>query len=209
MIGVINYGMGNLRSVVNAFTAVGAPVEIVHAPEDLRRTTHIVLPGVGSFGDGMSNLRSAGWVEALDEEVRRRGKPFLGICLGMQLLAGLGTEHGRFEGLGWIAGSALRLSTGEPPLRLPHIGWNDVRFVGRSRLYRGLGTTQAFYFVHSYALYPDDAAVVSGVCDYGTDFAASVEIGNIFATQFHPEKSHKAGLAVLRNFAELTSPTHA
>lgn len=209
MIAVINYGMGNLRSVVNAFTMIGAPVAVANGAEELRRATHIVVPGVGAFGDGMRNLRCGGWVEVLDEEVRRKGKPFLGICLGMQILARMGTEHGRHEGLGWVEGSALMLPPGEPPLRLPHIGWNDVRFVRPSRLYRDLGSSQTFYFVHSYALFPEDPTTTSGVCEYGKEFAASIEFGNVFATQFHPEKSHKAGLAVLKNFADTNGPACA
>lgn len=202
MIGVINYGMGNLRSVVNAFTAVGASVELMDDPAHLQRVNRVVLPGVGAFGDGIRTLRSAGWVEALDEEVRRKGKLFLGICLGMQLLATVGTEHGRHTGLGWVSGSSLRLPAADG-LRLPHIGWNDVSFTQSRGLYKGLTSPQSFYFVHSYTLQPDNSSVITGITEYGADFVASVEVDNVFATQFHPEKSHRAGLTVLKNFLEL------
>jgi imidazole glycerol-phosphate synthase subunit HisH len=199
-VAIINYGMGNLRSVVNAFTAMGCAAAIVDHPEDLKAAEMIVLPGVGAFGDGMFNLKAMGWVEALEDEVRRKGKPFLGICLGMQLLATVGLEHGRHEGLNWIPGVSKRVSTGALNLRVPHIGWNDTRFLHTDGLYRGLGESQTFYFVHSYVLAPEDRNVISGLCDYGEEFAASIEVDNIYATQFHPEKSHKAGLAILKNF---------
>lgn len=200
-IAIIDYGMGNLRSVENAFRALGYEAVVTQSPGDLRTADKIVLPGVGAFGDAMARLNGGGWTEVLHEEVRHRGKPFLGICLGMQVLATTGTEHGTCLGLNWIAGEVTRLPGEKANIRIPHIGWNDVRFVKESRLYRGLGTESTFYFVHSYALIPGDAGVISGVCDYGYEFAASLEKDNIQAIQFHPEKSHKSGLAVLKNFA--------
>lgn len=200
-VSIIDYGMGNLRSVANAFASLGGAPEIVSDPGQLAAAERIVLPGVGAFGDGMRNLREGGWVDALEEEVRRKEKPFLGLCVGMQLLADRGTEHGSTEGLGWIAGVVERLSS-EEGLRVPHIGWNDVAFTNGHGMYAGLGESDAFYFVHSYVLRPDDDSVVSGVCDYGGPFAASVEIGNVRASQFHPEKSHRAGLRMLANFLE-------
>ena len=197
---IIDYGMGNLRSVANAFAAVGAPAEVTRDPEQLREADRIVLPGVGAFADGMRNLREGGWVPVLEEEVLDKGKPFLGLCVGLQLLATKGTEHGDSDGLGWIAGVVERIPT-NGGLRVPHIGWNDVRLARRDGLYAGLDETASFYFVHSYVLRPEDPDVVSGVCEYGDAFAASIELRNIHATQYHPEKSHRAGLAVLRNFA--------
>jgi glutamine amidotransferase len=199
---IINYGMGNLRSVANAFAAIGCEAEITDRPEDLRSAERIVLPGVGAFGDGMSNLRAGGWVEVMEEEVRDKGKPFIGLCLGMQLLATNGTEHGSHRGLNWIPGLSERLASDDEQLRVPHIGWNDVRFTNKDSLYSDLGDSQVFYFVHSYVLRPEDASVVTATCDYGTEWAASVEKENIYATQFHPEKSHKAGLKLLQNFLE-------
>lgn len=194
--------MGNLRSVLNAFRAVGAEARVAGSAEDLGDASGVVLPGVGAFGDGIRNLRARGFAEALESQVLRGGKPFLGICLGQQLLGTMGLEYGKHAGLDWIPGVVDRLPVA-PPLRLPHIGWNDVRFEKREGLYAGLGETQAFYFVHSFALRPRDPDVVSGVCGHGMDFTASLERDNIYATQFHPEKSHRAGLAVLRNWAEI------
>src|SRR5262249_8166663 len=153
-------------------------VTLAARPEDLQACRAVVLPGVGAFGDGMRNLYQRGFVEALQVEVRKKGKPFLGICLGMQLLASLGLEHGRNEGLGWVPGVVDRLPSGPeyPGLRVPHIGWNDVRFVKQEGLYAGLGPSTAFYFVHSYKLEPRDGGAVSGVCNHGVDFAASIEV---------------------------------
>lgn len=201
-IALIDYGMSNLRSVANAFAAIGSPVVVVDSPEALANADAIVLPGVGAFADGMRNLRLRGFEEALEEEVRRNGKPFLGLCVGMQVLASTGTEHGVTPGLGWIPGLCERL-TPDGGLRVPHIGWNDVRPLRDDGLFRGLAESEAFYFVHSYVLRPEDESVVSGVTEYGTEFAATVSAGNIHATQFHPEKSHRAGLALLANFANI------
>jgi glutamine amidotransferase len=204
MIAIINYGMGNLRSVKNALEAVGGEAFVAENPQELERGDKIILPGVGAFGDGMTNLRSAGWVEKLNEEVGGKGKVFFGICLGMQLLASIGTEHGDTEGLSFVKGKSIRMETnGDQSLRIPHIGWNDVEITPESRLFAGMKNPQAFYFVHSYVLDADDKQLVTSVCNHGMNFAASVERENIFGVQFHPEKSHKAGLAVLRNFVNL------
>jgi glutamine amidotransferase len=204
MIAIIDYGMGNLRSVYNAFQTLGRAATIVSKPEQLGDAWGIVLPGVGAFADGMHHLREWGFVEELDRQVLRGGKPFLGLCLGMQLLATTGFEHGENPGLNWIQGTVerIRFPNGIEKLRIPHIGWNEVRFAKNVGLYAGLGDCQSFYFVHSFVLKPNDPCVVSGTCDYGIDIVASVEFDNIAATQFHPEKSHKAGLAVLRNWSE-------
>lgn len=200
---IIDYGMGNLRSVANALEALHEPAQITNRPEDLATADRIILPGVGAFGDGMRNLRAGGWIEAMDEQVRRKGKPLLGLCLGLQLLATTGTEHGIHEGLGWVPGMVEKITTDDPHIRVPHIGWNDVHITRSTGLYRGLGDSQTFYFVHSYVLRPKDPGVVSGLCRHGIEFAASIEHGNIWATQYHPEKSHKVGLRVLQNFLEM------
>jgi imidazole glycerol-phosphate synthase subunit HisH len=200
---IIDYGMGNLRSVINAFAAIDCQASISKNPEDMKRAKRIVLPGVGAFGDGMANLRIGGWVDALEEEIQRKGKPFLGLCLGMQLLATKGTEHGIHNGLNWIAGISEKIPNQKGNLRVPHIGWNEVKFTKKGGLYTGLGDSQNFYFVHSYYLSPNDNTAVNGVCEYGIEFAASIEKDNIFATQFHPEKSQVAGLTVLKNFMHL------
>lgn len=197
---IVDYGMGNLRSVVNAFAAIGCEAVVSNDPADTSGAQRIVLPGVGAFGDAMNNLRATGWLDALEENVRSKGKPFLGLCLGMQLLATIGTEHGTHAGLGWVSGAVERITNDDSSVRIPHIGWNDVEFTQINGLYSGLGKAQTFYFVHSYVLKPVESTVISGICNYGSSFAASIEIDNIFATQFHPEKSQKAGLAVLKNF---------
>jgi len=200
---IIDYGMGNLQSVANAFRAIGCDAKVSSHPEDLRMAERIVLPGVGSFGDGMRNLQSAGWVEALEEEVRHKGKPFLGLCLGMQLLGTTGTEHGLCAGFNWIPGIVERIVSDSPTIRVPHIGWNDVSFTKKDGLYSGLGDSEVFYFVHSYVMRPEDNTVISGLCFHGIEFAASVEKDNIWATQYHPEKSQRAGLKVLNNFVNM------
>ena len=199
VIGIINYGMGNLQSVANAFERLGCGTAILTKPEALRTVDRIVLPGVGAFGDGINNLRSGAWPGTLKEQVLGAKKPFIGLCLGMQLLASQGTEHGDWEGLGWIPGVVRRLTPSGPTVRIPHIGWNDVEVVRKDGLYRGINGEQTFYFVHSYAFQPNDPSVVSAYCRHGEPFVASVEIGNIFATSI-TQKSQKCGLAVLRNF---------
>lgn len=197
---IVNYGMGNLRSVANACEALGFPARIAVDPRELREADRIILPGVGAFGDAMRNLSSVGWAEALEEEVRRKGKFFLGLCLGMQLLAAKGTEFGSHDGLGWVDGTVVRIEPGNLALRVPHMGWNNVSVVRKDGLLAGVGDSPVFYFVHSFVLRPADPSVVTGWCSYGTDFAAVLEKDNLQATQFHPEKSQKAGLAVLKNF---------
>lgn len=199
MIAIIDYGMGNLRSVFNALQSLGVSARIVNGPTGLQDASGVILPGVGAFGDGMRNLRERGFVEELEKQVVLGGKPFLGLCLGLQLLGTTGFEHGENAGLGWIPGVVKRLNAPDF-LRVPHIGWNDVRFVTPDPLFAGLGEKADFYFVHSFILVPEDPTVISGKCEYGVEFAASVRRDNICATQFHPEKSHKAGLTVLRNW---------
>ena len=203
MLVIINYGMGNLQSVANAFNALECPVQISSRPEDLREADRIVLPGVGAFGEGMSKLQTAGWATVLEEEVRQKSKPFLGICLGMQFLATTGTEHGVHTGLGWIPGIVERIKSDEPTIRVPHIGWNDVSFTHKGSMYADMEDSGVFYFVHSYVLRPENPGVISGFCRHGIEFAASIETGNIWATQYHPEKSQKVGLKVLKNFLNM------
>ena len=201
-IAVINYGMGNLSSIFNALKAVGASPIVVFEAEKLEDVDGIVLPGVGAFSEGMKHLKERGWIERLEVEVIERKKPFLGICLGMQLLATYSMEYGRHDGLNWIPGSVELLKKRSLEIRLPHVGWNDVSLKQGSVLYNGIGDFECFYFVHSFAFQPEESSVVTGTCEYGDEFVASIEKGNIMATQFHPEKSHHAGLAVMRNFIE-------
>jgi glutamine amidotransferase len=206
MIAIINYGMGNLRSVLNAFRSLSLDARIVDHPAGLVDASGIVLPGVGAFGNGIKQVRDLGFDEMLEREVRERGKPFLGLCLGMHMIATTGYEHGEHRGLGWVQGTVERLAEASPSgdaLRVPHIGWNSVRVADSNRLFANTGMEPTFYFVHSYALRPVRSEIVSGWCEYGTEFAAAVEVDNILATQFHPEKSQRAGLQLLSNFAKL------
>ena len=201
---IIDYGMGNLRSVLNAFKSINCDVKISNNPKELKSAQRIILPGVGAFALGMKNLDRNGWINTLNEEIIIKKKPFLGLCLGMQLLATEGFEHGKHKGLNWINGTCIRIPSKENKIRIPHIGWNDVSFVTSSKLYLGLGQEQTFYFVHSYFLMLDNESIATGICNYGVDFVASIEMENIFATQFHPEKSQVAGIAVLKNFLDAT-----
>jgi glutamine amidotransferase len=198
-IGIIDYGKGNLTSVFNAIEMLGAEVRVIDKAGEVAGFSHLILPGVGAFGEAMADLKGAGWVEALHAHAIEAERPFLGICLGMQLIAENGTEHGDCEGLGWIPGAVTRL-VGSEEARIPHIGWNDVEVVGEPPLYDGVETGKDFYFVHSYAFRPADEACVTGWCHHGGRFVASVQRGNIHATQFHPEKSQKPGLRILENF---------
>ena len=197
MIAVIDYGMGNLCSVVNALKYLRCDAIISRKPEDLEKSSHIILPGVGAFGDGIRNLRGMGILPSLEREVLDKKKPLLGICLGMQMLAERGFEGGEFEGLGWVSGSVKKMET--CGLKLPHMGWNDIGVVQRDPLFTGLGDDRNFYFVHSFHLDCPEENVIAW-CEYGQRFAAAVRKDNIFATQFHPEKSHLVGSIVLRNF---------
>ena len=203
-IGLIDYGMGNIQSVINGFNAVEAEVKMVSNPDLLTEVDAVVLPGVGAFGDAIKNLRKLGFDHALREHVLEGGKPLLGICLGLQLLANSSCEHGKHEGLGWIPGEVKRLTNGgDGSIRVPHIGWNDVEVTNDQGLYQGMSRTPVFYFVHSYAFRPDDQSVISGYCCHGDEFVASVEYKNIIATQYHPEKSQKDGLKVLSNWCRM------
>lgn len=196
---VIDYGMGNLPSVAKAFEHIGADVHIGECGADLRQADSIILPGVGAFGDAMHNLKSRGLVEPLAEALHERQLPFLGICLGMQLLAQTGYEHGEHQGLNIIKGCVKKLDS-TIGCRLPHVGWNNVQPNADSILFRGLDENTNFYFVHSYHLNVEQPDVIAAHCTYGQKFVAAIQRDNISAVQFHPEKSQKAGLQLLRNF---------
>jgi glutamine amidotransferase len=199
-IAVIDYGMGNLHSVSKALETVGADVRIVQNPTELTAAERIVLPGVGSFAEGMRQLHARGFVDALHRQVIAEQKPFLGICLGMQLAASLGEEHGQTPGLGWIEGKVVRLDAKDKNIKVPHMGWNDIKLTRDSHLFQGARGPLTFYFVHSYHFIPSDPSVVSAECEHGQPFAAVIEKDNIHLVQFHPEKSQTLGLKVLENF---------
>jgi glutamine amidotransferase len=207
MIAIVDYGMGNLRSVLNAFEAIGAPACLATSGAALREAAGIVVPGVGAFGDGMANLAARGVVEALGEEVLVRRKPYLGICLGLQFLAREGREHGIMPGLGWIGGVVRGLAPADPRCKVPHMGWNEVEVHHPGELFRDLDERPVFYFLHGFHLDPAGdagaAAAVTATAWHGERVTAAVARDNVFGVQFHPEKSQEAGLQVLRNFVKL------
>ncbi len=202
MITIVDYGAGNLRSVANAIEALGRQAQVVEDARGLRGASAIILPGVGAFGDGMEGLRKRDLVDVLTEEVVGKGKPFLGICLGMQVLATEGLENGRHLGLGWIPGTVRRIEPAEKRFKVPHMGWNDVQSERPSRLLEGLPEAPVFYFVHSYYFdpAPDSVDTVTATAWHGAKVPAVIERGHVFGVQFHPEKSQRAGLKVLENF---------
>ena len=202
-IAVIDYGMGNLRSVAKALEHVanGVRVDVTSDPERVLAADRVVFPGQGAIRDCMSELQRLELVDALGETLRDR--PFLGICIGMQALLARSDENGGVAGLGALAGEVhhFRYALGEQArLKIPHMGWNRVRQERPHPLWRGIADGTRFYFVHSYYAAPTDPAVIAGSSDYGTRFAAALARGNIFATQFHPEKSQRGGLDLLANF---------
>jgi glutamine amidotransferase len=202
-IAVVDYGAGNLRSVAKALERSGLKVAITGDPEALPRAGGVVLPGVGNFADAASKLRSRGLAEAL-QAARSAGRPYLGLCLGLQLLFEESDEHGRTPGFAWLAGKVERFPERDPrgaPLRVPHIGWNRVRFRGDHPMIAGLPPEDDFYFVHGYRAVPRDPERIAGVVEYGGDFAAAVADEGLFAVQFHPEKSQWAGKRLLDAFA--------
>lgn len=201
MIAIIDYGMGNLRSVQKAIEAVDHDALITSDPESIRRASKVILPGVGAFADAASELRRTGLGEAFREAVKA-GKPCLGICLGLQLLFDRSEEDGLHEGLGLLAGRVVRF-TSSPGLKIPHMGWNTLRELRPAPLLKGIGQGASVYFVHSYYAAAANAVDIAAEADYPTPFAAMVWRDNLMACQFHPEKSQKVGLAMYANFAAL------
>ncbi len=201
MIAVVDYGMGNLRSVSKAIEHVGADVKVTRNPQDLKDAKGIVLPGVGAFKDAVRNLKEFGLWEIIIREVEK-GKPFLGICLGLQLLFEKSYEFGETEGFGFIEGEVVRFELPKE-FKIPHMGWNQVYKKKESELLKNIKEGEFFYFVHSYYVKPKNKSVVLTETDYGIYFTSAVEKENIFATQFHPEKSQKAGQKLLKNFVSI------
>jgi imidazole glycerol-phosphate synthase subunit HisH len=200
MVTIVNYGMGNLRSIESALHHLRFACVIEERPDRVAASDMLILPGVGSFARAMANLRSTGLRDALEHAVRGRGVPVLGICLGMQLLATRGTEDGLSEGLGWIPGEVVRFTAGSDR-KVPHIGFNTVsRKPQGAAMFSGLPHAADFYFVHSFHLVPLAADTVTGECEYGEAVVAAVANDNVWGVQFHPEKSQGNGLQLLRNF---------
>ena len=202
-IGIIDYGMANLRSVQKAFEHVGAPAQIISKPEQIDRAEKIVLPGVGAFQDAVATLREQHLVEPIVRHITR-GKPFLGICLGLQMLFDVGYEDGEHRGMGVLKGKCVRFDVDERQgLKVPHMGWNQLEVRRAAPHLRDLPAGCGVYFVHAYHVVPDDPDVIATTTDYGGPFVSSVWRDNLFATQFHPEKSQTAGLKILENFGGL------
>jgi glutamine amidotransferase len=201
MIAIVDYQMGNLRSVQKGFEKVGHEATVTDDPTVLERADKIVLPGVGAFRDAIAQLRRRELVEPITAGIDA-GKPFLGICLGLQLLFDVSHEDGEHEGLGVMPGKVVRFEV-PAEYKVPHMGWNQARIVRRSPILDGISDGTYFYFVHSYYVVPRDEDVVAVEVDYHRPFCAMVWRGNLFATQFHPEKSQADGLRILKNFAEL------
>ncbi len=204
---IIDYGMGNLRSVRTAFEACGADVMISSDPGMLSEASHAVLPGVGAFPDAMRALRETGWSRGLRKMVCDKRIPLLGICLGMQLLADFGTENGRCEGLGLIHGEVDRMLPTLVNERIPHVGWNELWKKRQSRLLQGVEDGTDFYFVHSYHLTPAHADHVIATTPYCGGIVSAVENGLVMGVQFHPEKSHRPGFQIIRNFLSIHTDT--
>jgi imidazole glycerol-phosphate synthase subunit HisH len=196
MIAIIDYGVGNLRSVEKAFAKVGVPAQVTSDPDTIRHAPGVVLPGVGAFADCMANLNEYGLVEVV-KAIIAAGKPLLGICVGMQILFEASEENGYHVGLG-ILGGVVKKIPGK--LKVPQIGWNNLNFTKPSPLFTGIEDNSYVYFVHSYSAVPTDTGVVTATTQYGQELTVAVQRGNIYAVQFHPEKSSEIGLEMLKNF---------
>ena len=199
MIAVIDYGMGNLRSVEKAFQFLGFSAAIVDRPQNAEDATHLVLPGDAAFGDAMRNLRDQGWVDVISRGIER-GKPFLGICVGLQLMFAESEERGRHPGLGLLPGRVVRFPK---TVRVPQIGWNQIAIQRDAGILEGVPEGSYFYFVHSYYVDVDEGDDLVATTDYGLDYTSIAARDNVFGVQFHPEKSQQIGLRLLRNFARM------
>jgi len=203
VIAIIDYDMGNLRSVQKGFERVGHNCIITRNPEEISNASHVVLPGVGAFKNCMDNLRNYGLIEPILNAIKS-GRPFLGICLGLQLLFSESEEFGKHKGLDVIKGKVVRFpSESHAHLKIPHMGWNDIKIKNRPAVLKDTPDGSYLYFVHSYYVVPEDANIIATTTFYGMDFASSIWKDNIFACQFHPEKSQKTGLKILKNFGDM------
>jgi imidazole glycerol-phosphate synthase subunit HisH len=208
LIAIIDYGMGNLRSVQKGFEAVGAEAIVTSDSKKILSAKSVVLPGVGAFKDCMANLEKLGLIDTVNQSVRS-GKPFLGICLGLQILFNQSEEFGEVDGLGILPGKVVGFKDAQPmsdsgePLKIPHMGWNKVRVNPGNPLFESVADDSYFYFVHSYYIIPEDPAIIATTTSYGIDFASGIQFENIHAFQFHPEKSQHLGLTILKNFSKI------
>lgn len=204
MITIVDYGVGNVQALANIYKRLEIPCVLAKNSAELAGASHVILPGVGAFDWAMARLEASGMRDALDNLVTAQGKPVLGICVGMQMMA-QGSEEGQLAGLGWFDAHVRRFDGTKftSPTHLPHMGWNDVEPVRSDGLLRDLGSDARFYFLHSYYFAPNDPSDVLATTVYGERFACAVQRGNVFGAQFHPEKSHGWGIQLLKNFAEL------
>lgn len=198
MIAIVDYGMGNLRSVEKGFKKVGVDAKVTSSPRDVENARAVVLPGVGAFRDCIRNLTDLSLTDAIAKSIQK-GKPYLGICLGLQVLFSESEEFGRCKGLDIFRGKVVRFQIKE---KVPHMGWNNVRIVKKPPILSAVPDESFFYFVHSYYVVPDDKEVIAATTDYGVSFTSMIWKDNVFATQFHPEKSQGLGLKVLAGFGE-------
>jgi glutamine amidotransferase len=201
MIGIIDYGLGNVQAFLNIFKGLNIAAGRVKTCDELYLADRLILPGVGSFDWAMEKLDASGLRKDLDEVVLRQRKWVLGVCVGMQMMA-RSSEEGQMPGLSWVPSVVKRFDDKQHQMKLPHMGWNDVEPQSRECLFRGIDL-QRYYFLHSYYILPDSSEHVLSVTDYGGRYASAVRCGNVFGTQFHPEKSHAAGIQLLKNFAEM------
>ncbi|GBD96873.1 imidazole glycerol phosphate synthase subunit HisH 1 [bacterium BMS3Abin06] len=202
MIAIIDYGMGNLRSVEKGFLKVGVDVRVTNRPEDVDNADGVVLPGVGAFKDCMQELANLDLVDAV-ADVIRKGKPYLGICLGLQVLFSESEEFGKCRGLDIFRGKVVRFE--KSGLKIPQMGWNQLNIKNNNPLFNGIPDKSYFYFVHSFYVAPEDNSIIATTTDYGVEFTSSVRKDNIFAVQFHPEKSQALGLRLLKNFGDIVA----
>ena len=198
-IAIINYNMGNIKSVENAFKKIGAPVKVTNSPKVIDNAEAVILPGVGAFKDAYNNLEKLDLIGAIKKNIKK--KLFLGICIGMQILFDYSMEDGRNKGMGILKGHVGRIPSG---VKVPHMGWNQLKLYRKdSNLFSGIDEGENFYFVHSYHAIPEDKAIISSTTDYGIEIVSSIEKENIYGLQFHPEKSSTYGQAILKNFIKM------
>lgn len=197
-IAIIDYKMGNIKSVENSFKKAGARIEVTSDPEKIKNASAVILPGVGAYRDAFKNLKEMDLIKPIYESIEN--KPFLGICIGMQLLFEYSLEGGKNKGLGVFKGFVGRIP---PGVKIPHIGWNQIEIKKKSKLFKDIKQGENFYFVHSYHVIPEDKSIISSITDHGTSIVASIEQDNVFGFQFHPEKSSTCGQQLIRNFIDL------